>query len=137
MKSIFSVAAVAAAIGALLAPAPPARRRPNVVVVLIDTLRADHLPIYGYPRDTAPFLARLAAKSVVFSAAQSTSAWTAPATASLFTSLYPFQHHVDTGFMVTKQMREIGQEIRIAGGQASTILDPATAETLRSLGYVH
>jgi len=132
MKSIFSVAAVAAAIGALLAPAPPPPRRPNVVVILIDTLRADHLPVYGYPRDTAPFLARLATKSVVFSAAQSTSAWTAPATASLFTSLYPFQHRVDTGFMVTKQMREIGQEISL---NRLPLDVPTLPEVMKGAGY--
>ena len=71
-----------------------AARRPNVVVILIDTLRADHLPIYGYARPTAPFLSQLAAGGVVFERAWSTSGWTAPATASLFTSLYPEQHGV-------------------------------------------
>lgn len=132
MKSIFSFAAVAAALGALLAPASPPTRRPNVVVILIDTLRADHLPVYGYPRDTAPFLARLAPKSVVFSAAQSTSAWTAPATASLFTSLYPFQHRVDTGFMVTQQMREVGQEIRLNRLPQDV---PTLPEVMKGAGY--
>jgi arylsulfatase A-like enzyme len=82
---------------------PP--RPPNVVVIVIDTLRADHLPLYGYQRDTAPFLSALAADSVVFTAAESTSAWTAPATASLFTSLYPFQHDVVTGFMVAQSLQ--------------------------------
>src|SRR5688572_16366612 len=111
-KTICASLAAAAAAAALLGPgAPP--RRPNVVVILIDTLRADHLPMYGYGRDTAPFLDRLAAESVVFTGAQSTSAWTAPATASLFTSLYPFQHQVVTGMMVTQQMHEIGKEIRL------------------------
>lgn len=137
-KSIFSFAtvsawmAVAAAVGALLAPASPPPRRPNVVVILIDTLRADHLPVYGYPADTAPFLTRLAAESVVFLAAQSTSAWTAPATASLFTSLYPFQHHVDTGFMVTQQMREIGQEIRLNRLPQDV---PTLPEVMKGAGY--
>ena len=81
-------------------------QRPNVVVVVIDTLRADHLPTYGYARNTAPFLAELASRSVTFEAAQSASAWTAPATASIFTSLYPFQHGVTTGFMVTERLQE-------------------------------
>jgi arylsulfatase A-like enzyme len=77
-----------------------------VVVIVIDTLRADHLKTYGYETETAPFLSALARESVVFSAAESTSAWTAPATASLFTSLYPFQHNVVTGFMVAQSMAE-------------------------------
>lgn len=77
-----------------------AAARPNVVLVLIDTLRPDHLPFYGYERDTAPFLSELAAQSAVFERAFSASTWTAPATASLFTSLYPPQHGVTRGFFV-------------------------------------
>jgi arylsulfatase A-like enzyme len=133
MKTFLALAAAAAAVAALLAPAPEAARpRPNVVVLLVDTLRADHLPAYGYGKDTAPFLSRLAERAVVFDAAQSTSAWTAPATASLFTSLHPFQHHVDTGFMVTQQMREVGQEIRLNRLPADV---PTMPEAMRAAGY--
>ncbi len=85
--------------------AAPAGIHPNIVVILIDTLRADHLPMYGYRHNTAPFLSRLAESAVVFENAYSTSSWTAPATASLFTSLYPQQHGVVTGRAVTYQMR--------------------------------
>jgi arylsulfatase A-like enzyme len=53
-----------------------------VVVVVIDTLRADHLPPYGYGLDTAPFLSQLAKESVLFEHAYSPASWTAPATAS-------------------------------------------------------
>lgn len=130
-KSICAALAVASAAAALLGPGPPPRR-PNVVVVLIDTLRADHLPMYGYRADTAPFLDRLAAESVVFSAAQSTSAWTAPATASLFTSLYPFQHQVVTGMMVTQQMHEIGKEIRLNRLPPDV---PTLPEVMKGAGY--
>ena len=77
LKPAAALLAVAMAVAALARTPPPAPR-PNVVVILVDTLRADHLPAYGYRRDTAPFLTRLAANGVVFTAAQSTSAWTAP-----------------------------------------------------------
>ena len=53
-----------------------------IVLITIDTLRADHLPMYGYPRDTSPFLAELAAEGVVFESAYSNIATTAPAHAS-------------------------------------------------------
>jgi arylsulfatase A-like enzyme len=79
---------------------------PNVVLIVIDTLRADHLPFYGYPIDTAPFLSDLAARGVVFSNAFSTSAWTAPAAASLFTSLDPVQHGVEMGRNATRLLRK-------------------------------
>ncbi len=92
----------------------PAQGRPNIVVILIDTLRADHLPFYGYESNTAPFLSWLAERGTVFENAYSTSSWTAPATASLFTSLYPQQHGVVTGRAVTYQMQEkLGTSIRL------------------------
>jgi arylsulfatase A-like enzyme len=79
-------------------PAP----EPNVVMIVIDTLRADHLPFYGYDKNTAPFLSKLAKDSVVFENTFAVTSWTAPSTASIFTSLYPFQHGVVTGYFASK-----------------------------------
>jgi choline-sulfatase len=78
------------------------RSRPNVVVVLIDTLRPDYLGFYGYKKETAAFLAKIAKKSFVFTRAFSTSSWTAPSTTSLFTSKYPHRHGVMEGFFANK-----------------------------------
>src|SRR4030067_429440 len=86
----------------LLRKHPP---KPNVVLVVIDCLRADRLPFYGYPKETAPFLSKLAAGGVELDRPYAASSWTAPATASIFTSLYPFQHGVVMGLMA--QMRLI------------------------------
>jgi arylsulfatase A-like enzyme len=77
--------------------------RPDVVVIMIDTLRPDHLGFHGYPRETAPFLAELSRESAVFRRAFSTSTWTAPSTASVFTSLHPMQHRIVEGLMVYKE----------------------------------
>jgi arylsulfatase A-like enzyme len=66
--------------------------QPLVVLYLVDTLRADHLPLYGYARDTAPELTRLARDAVVFDRAIASSSWTKPSVASLFTSLRPREH---------------------------------------------
>ena len=65
---------------------------PLVVVYLVDTLRADHLPLYGYSRDTTPELSRFARDAVVFDQAIASSSWTKPSVASLFTSLLPRDH---------------------------------------------
>ena len=62
-----------------------------MVVVVIDTLRRDHLATYGYPRDTAPFLGELAREGAVFDGL-SPSSWTKPSTASLLTGLHPLRH---------------------------------------------
>ena len=66
----------------------------RVFLVTIDTLRADHLSFYGYPRETAPFLAGLAAHSAVFERAFAACSATSPAHASLLTGLYPPHHKV-------------------------------------------
>lgn len=81
---------------------------PDVVVVLIDTLRRDHLEVYGYERPTAPYLARLAERAVVFDRAYATSSWTAPTTATVFTGLYPPRHGVVLGFNAYGKEEEDG-----------------------------
>ena len=81
----------------------PDPSRQNVVVIVVDTLRADRLAAYGHEPDTTPFLSGLAERSVVFENAWSTSSWTAPATASLFTGLYPSQHGVLTGMSLFRR----------------------------------
>ena len=72
------------------------KKRPNLLVITIDTLRADHLGTYGCSRPTSPNLDAFAAKSVVFEQAQSSSSWTLPSLASLMTSLLPSTHHCET-----------------------------------------
>ena len=85
----------------------------NVVVILVDTLRADRLPAYGHTVDTAPFLTSFMQKSVVFDKAFSSSPWTAPATATVFTSLLPSSHGVITGFLATRRMIKDGLPIEM------------------------
>jgi arylsulfatase len=70
--------------------------RENLVLVVVDTLRADHLGLYGYARDTSPRLDAFARDAVVFERAQSASPWTAPSLISLMTSLHPEAHGVRT-----------------------------------------
>ena len=66
--------------------------RPNIVVYLVDTLRQDHLGLYGYERETSPSVDALAEDSIVFKQAYATSAWTKASTGSLLTGLHPRQH---------------------------------------------
>lgn len=66
------------------------RERPNVLFLVVDTLRHDHLTPYGYRRDTSPNLARLlAARGVVAESAYSQAPWTLPSVVSFLTSRYP------------------------------------------------
>lgn len=64
----------------------------NVIVFLIDTLRADHLQPYGYDRGTSPNLQALAKECLVFEQAHAAASWTKASVASLFTSNYPSMH---------------------------------------------
>ncbi|WP_248895760.1 sulfatase [Haloplanus halobius] len=88
----------------------------NVLFVVMDTVRADHLTPYGYARPTTPGLADFAADATVFEAAVAPAPWTLPVHASLFTGLYPSQHRAD---------------------QENPYLEGATtlAETLSGAGY--
>jgi len=70
---------------------PPA---PNVVLVTVDTLRADHLGAYGYSRPTSPGIDRLARQGVLFRNAESVQSATWPALASLHTAQPPGAHGV-------------------------------------------
>ncbi len=71
-----------------------ALEQPNIVFVLVDTLRADWLTPYGYERNTSPELARWAERGVLFERVRSQSSWTKTSVASLLTSLWPRSHGV-------------------------------------------
>ncbi len=64
---------------------------PNVLLIVLDTVRSLDLSLYGYPRPTTPGLARWAASATVFSRAYSTSPWTLPSHASMFTGRLPHE----------------------------------------------
>ncbi len=66
---------------------------PNIIVIVVDCLRADHVGAYGYKRPTSPTIDRVAAKGITFRNAYSAAPWTKPSVASIFTSLYPNRHN--------------------------------------------
>ncbi len=72
----------------------PAGQRPNLILIIVDTLRADRLGSCGYERPTTPRLDRLAGQAWLFCNAYSPSTWTLPSGASLLTGLLPEQHGV-------------------------------------------
>lgn len=71
---------------------PP--KGPNVIVYVMDALRASQLSLYGYPKETDPFMRELGLRGLVFDQAYAASSWTKPSVASLLTSLYPQTHGV-------------------------------------------
>jgi len=97
--------------------------RPNVVLVVLDTVRADHLSVYGYDRDTTPNLRGLARDSAVYPNAISSSDITLTSHASLFTGMYPSWH----GAYCDPNRAPYGQPVNPQY--------PALAELLKSNGY--
>lgn len=74
--------------------ATASRKTPNVLVVLVDALRADRLSCYGHERETSPAIDALARESVRYTAAIAPASWTTPSVASLMTGLAPRAHGV-------------------------------------------
>lgn len=132
MKTIVSLILLSALLLACASCAPEPAPAPNIVLIVIDTLRPDHLPFYGYEKDTAPFLSQLAESGMVFERVRSTSSWTAPGTASLVTSLHPVQHGVHKGLMAVRMLQSVDPQITV-----NRIPDAAVtvAEVLKEAGY--
>jgi arylsulfatase A-like enzyme len=97
-------------------PPPPATPAPNVLLIVWDTVRAQSTSLHGYGRRTTPNLDRLAQEGVWFQHAFSTSSWTLPSHASLFTGRWP--HELSAGWKTPLDLKP-----------------PTLAEALASLGY--
>lgn len=103
---IFGVTAIAGLVGAVIfwnaaprsaflmtEPDPPnTTTGPNVILIVVDTLRADHLSSYGYHRATSPRLDEFAADGKLITYCYSAANWTPPGHASIFTSKFPISH---------------------------------------------
>jgi arylsulfatase len=97
-------------------PATDPAQPPNVLLVIIDTLRADHLGAYGYARETSPAMDRLAASGILFRDVVSPSSWTLPAVASILTSTYPGHHGADRlGAKLPRELDDLATRLREAG----------------------
>ena len=69
----------------------------GIILISLDTLRADHLSCYGYHRNTSPNIDAFAKEGILFENALVQSSWTLPSHMSIMTSLYPFSHGVEHG----------------------------------------
>jgi len=87
----------------------------RIVLISIDTLRADHLGTYGHRRKTSPNLDALAVQGAVFEDASTTAPWTLPAHASMLTGLYPEQTRVRTREVLGEDIPTIAEALLAAG----------------------
>lgn len=110
--------------------------RPNVILITIDALRADHLPVNGYERDTAPTLARLAFEGANFTVACSQATITVRSMASLFTSLYPQMHGVmSSGLRISEAIPTL-PELLSANGYATAGFGGGNPSLFRDAGII-
>jgi arylsulfatase A-like enzyme len=92
--------------------------RANLLLVVLDTVRADRLPSYGYTRGTSPEIDRFAEHAMRFSEFYSTSSWTIPSHASLFTGLFPSAHGAtQTHLELARHHTTLAERLQNAGFQ--------------------
>ena len=115
----FATLALLAGVGAACARGESARAptRPNVLLVTLDTTRADHLGAYGDTRARTPAFDALAAEGVLFTRAWTPTPLTTPAHASVFTGLYPGSHGVRNNgrFGLTPGAAMLAEAMKAAG----------------------
>jgi arylsulfatase A-like enzyme len=130
VKRLAAAAALAAALGCGGAPPPP-----NVVLVTLDTTRADHLGLHGYFRDTSPRLDAFAEQAVVYERALAPMATTLPSHASLLTGRAPLEHgvlanlaHGGRRFVPAPGLRSFAEVCREAGYRTGAFVSAAPLE---------
>jgi arylsulfatase A-like enzyme len=90
--------------------------RPNVLIVTMDTTRADHLGCYGYDKPTSPFIDSLAQKGTSFPNAYTNATWTLPAHLSLFTGQMPTVHGVGySNYFASPGLKTLAEILRGQG----------------------
>lgn len=90
--------------------------KPNILLITIDTLRRDHLGVYGYPRETSPFMDQLAREGMMFKHAITPIPSTAPSHASILTSLHPLTHRsTGNAYPLTDKAQTIAEVLKQNG----------------------
>ena len=112
---------VVAAIGLTTAAGPPAAGRTNVILITVDTLRADHMGVYGYPRAVTPHLDALAARSRVFRHAYSHGSSTVVAVPALMTGRHP-RESCDGKGGLAPAAHTIAERLRAAGYRTGAVV---------------
>jgi arylsulfatase A-like enzyme len=99
-----------------------AELKPNVLLIVLDCVRADRMSCYGYGKDTTPNLRSLAKESTTFDAAISAAPWTLPSHASMFTGLYPSEHGAVTwDSALRKDVRTLSQILSGVGYHTAAV----------------
>ena len=115
-------------------------KAPNVLLVVLDTVRADRMSLYGYGRNTTPNLARLARRGVTFTQARLTAPWTLPSHASMMTGLWPHQQSARLHGPLDGKATTLAQFLAAHGYATAGFVANTTycsAETGLARGFAH
>ncbi|MCP5053839.1 MAG: sulfatase, partial [bacterium] len=101
--------------------------KPNILLITVDTLRRDHLGVYGYPRETSPFMDKLAKEGVMFKHVVTPQPQTLGSHASILTSLHPLTHGlIFNSLRLNQKVRTLAEELKENGyytvGTVSTVI---------------
>ncbi len=110
---------------------PESADRPSIILISVDTLRADRLGCYGHPRPTSPAIDAMAREGTLLRNAFAQSSWTLPSHYSMMTSLYPSAHGVSPDRGQMAGVRGAHKTFRIRGSGREVTL----AERLKAMGY--
>ncbi|MBI3767352.1 MAG: sulfatase [Deltaproteobacteria bacterium] len=123
VTTILGLAAAAAVALALSTSLLHLKRKSNVLLITIDTLRADHLSCYGSTDVYTPVIDTLAAHAVLFEQAYADVTWTTPSMASVMTGLYAPKHGVRTSYQRLRQsVTTVAEYLRQAGFETGAIV---------------
>lgn len=124
-RFLVALAASLAITAALVSSSKVGRgRRPNILLVSIDTLRADHLGSYGYPRPTSPRLDQFAAESIRYARALAPTPWTLPSHAAMLTGRHPFELGIlDSDGTLPAGATTLAEGFRKAGYSTAALVD--------------
>jgi arylsulfatase A-like enzyme len=118
----------------------PAEAHPNVLLLILDTVRSASLSVYGHSRPTTPGLARLASEGVRFEQAFTTAPWTLPSHASIFTGRYPYELSTDWDMPLGDEPAVVTEGFRQAGYRTAGFVgnvNYASRETGIARGFEH
>lgn len=101
-------------------------RRPNIILLVLDAVRADHLSCYGYERLTTPNLELVATESILYEKCIAPANWSVPSHASLFTGMYPSAHNTNfRNLELPAELPTLAEILRFSGYQTCAITSNA------------
>ncbi|MCK5056346.1 MAG: sulfatase [Candidatus Aminicenantes bacterium] len=137
LKWVLLLTVVLAVVAAVFILPGKGKPKPNVVVILIDTVRADHTSIHGYERDTTPNLKRIAKKGLKLENYFVNSPWTKPSVASIISGLHPTCHGSRVGQFDEMELYVVGTaKVEILNSKIETMAEILKKNAFSTHAYI-